>query len=69
MTTDKDLIDAIQNVAEVAREIEEDAMRDSRGNWTISADDMHQLRAALGAWRRASDDFLASIHEGNKTGE
>ena len=55
------LTEAAVAVAHIASEIEEAAERQEDGLWTITADDMHQLRAAIGTWRRAGDALLQSI--------
>lgn len=57
------LTDAAVAVAHACREVVDCAESDGHGGYTISSDDMHQLRALLGAWSRAGERLLTHIRE------
>ena len=52
---------AAVDVAHVASEIADLAERQPDGSWVICADDMHQLRATIGAWQRAGETALRAL--------
>jgi len=57
----KNLTAAALDVAIVASEIASLAERQEDGSWVICADDMHRLRATIGAWQRAGETALRAL--------